>query len=446
MNPRPVLCALVLTVVAAFAPPTRAQSPAPALPPSSATITTNPAAPQLTEAQLETLLGPVALYPDALIALILPAATAPSDVVLAARFLAAQSDPSRLDTQPWDESVRSLTRYPDVIKWLDENLAWTKQVGEAFVAQPAAVMQAVQRLRARARAAGTLVDTPEQKIVTEGEVILIEPARPDLIYVPRYDPEVVYLTRSPGWSQPYLTFGLGFAAGAWLTYDCDWPGRTIWVGNWRQRPQTVWVRPAFPNRPLRPDHPLPVARPWHPPEPRYGSPRVIGYRPEPVVIYPRPMPGTPPRPPGDRYPRHPGSELPPRVVPGAGFEPTSRPSDGPPGERRRDRPDSPTPRNPNPPASALPTLAPPPATLPPPNFIGAPPANSRRERPEPTRPRSESPREPRSGNEPRTPRSGDEPREPRTRDRDRDPRPAPPPAPTPTAKPSVEPTADLTPR
>ena len=428
MNPRPVLRALSFTVAIALVPklPAQTPTPAPALPPSSATLTTG--GPQLSEAQLEALLGPVALYPDALIALILPAATAPSDVVLAARFLAAQSDPSRLDAQPWDESVRSLTRYPDVIKWLDENLAWTKQVGEAFVAQPAAVMQAVQRLRARARAAGTLVDTPEQKIVTEGEIILIEPARPDLIYVPRYDPEVVYLTRPPGWSQPYVTFGLGFAAGAWLTYDCDWPGRTIWVGNWRQRPQTVWVRPAFPNRPLRPGLPLPIARPWHPPEPRYGSPRVIGYRPEPVVIYPHPMPGTPPRPPGDRYARRPGSELPPRVVPGAGFEPTSRPIDGPPGERRRDRFDSPTPRNPNPPASAPPMLAPPPVTLPPPTFIGAPPAETRRERAEPDRPRPESPREPRGGYE------------------RREPRPAPPPAPTPAAKPTVEPTADPTPR
>lgn len=110
---------------------------------------------KLSDAQLETLLGPVALYPDALIALILPASASSSDIVLAARYLAANQDPQQLDAQAWDESVRSLARYPDVIKWLDENLAWTQQLGTAFLAQPAEVMQAVQRLRARARAAGT---------------------------------------------------------------------------------------------------------------------------------------------------------------------------------------------------------------------------------------------------------------------------------------------------
>jgi len=168
MNPHPSSRALGLAFTAAItlAAAARAQTPAPNLPPSSATISAT-ASPQLSDAQLETLLGPVALYPDA-IALILPAATAPSDVVLAARFLAVNRDELQLENQPWDESVRGLARYPDVIKWMDENLAWTKQVGEAFLAQPADAMQAVQRLRARARAAGTLVDTPEQKIVTEG--------------------------------------------------------------------------------------------------------------------------------------------------------------------------------------------------------------------------------------------------------------------------------------
>jgi hypothetical protein len=200
MNPRPCLLPLSLAL-AAFALPAvnRAQTGTPAQPPA-ATTTGNPTAPQLEPAQLETLLGPVALYPDALIALILPATTAPSDIVLAARFLAANATSLPLETQPWDESVRSLARYPDIIKWLDENLAWTKQLGEVFLAQPAEVMQAIQRLRTRARAAGTLIDTPEQKIVTEGEIILIEPAQPAVIYVPRYDPEIVYVTRSPGWN------------------------------------------------------------------------------------------------------------------------------------------------------------------------------------------------------------------------------------------------------
>jgi hypothetical protein len=252
MNPRPCLLPLSLAL-AAFALPAvnRAQTGTPAQPPAT-TTTGNPTAPQLEPAQLETLLGPVALYPDALIALILPATTAPSDIVLAARFLAANATSLPLETQPWDESVRSLARYPDIIKWLDENLAWTKQLGEVFLAQPAEVMQAIQRLRTRARAAGTLIDTPEQKIVTEGEIILIEPAQPAVIYVPRYDPEIVYVTRSPGWNTPYLYFGVGFATGAWLSYDCDWSGRTIWVGNWRQRPHPPGSAPPSPTAPSIP--------------------------------------------------------------------------------------------------------------------------------------------------------------------------------------------------
>ena len=386
MNPHRSSRALGLAFTAAItlAAAARAQTPAPNLPPSSATISTS-TAPQLSDAQLETLLGPVALYPDALIALILPAATAPSDVVLAARFLAVNRDELQLENQPWDESVRSLARYPDVIKWMDENLSWTKQVGEAFLAQPADVMQAVQRLRARARAAGTLVDTPEQKIVTEGEVILIEPAQPNIIYVPRYDPEIVYYTRVSGWSQPYVTFGLGFAIGSWLTYDCDWPGRTIWVGNWRHRPQNVWVRPAFPNRPLHPGATLVVAQPWRPPSHRYQPPRVItGPRPQPVVIYPRPMPGTPPRPPGFERPRHSDSDHSSR--------PGNRPDDN--RDRRRD-PTPPPSRIVNPPAAAPATMMPPPvAVMPPPTTIGAPPPDRRRERPTPSpdSPRRDAPR------------------------------------------------------
>src|SRR6185295_10263232 len=151
--------------------------------------------PVRTQQELDQLFGPIALYPDALVALILPAATVPSDVVMAARFLRDNGDPSRLESESWDDSVKSLSHYPDVVKWMDENLAWTKQAGEAFVAQPADVMNAIQRLRAAARAAGTLIDTPQQRIVIEEDNIAIIPADPEIIYVPRYDPEVVYISR-----------------------------------------------------------------------------------------------------------------------------------------------------------------------------------------------------------------------------------------------------------
>lgn len=208
---------------------------------------------QRTAAQLDQLLGPIALYPDALIALILPSATEASDVVLAARYFATDGDANKVDDQPWDDSVRALAHYPDVIKWMDENLAWTKQVGEAFLEQPADVMKSVQRLRVAARAAGTLVDTPQQRVVTTDEAITIVPAQPEVIYVPSYDPEIVYLQRRDYFPGPFLTFGAGYATGFWLGYDLDWSRHRLWVMNryereryWRQHrqvPAVVVVRP-----------------------------------------------------------------------------------------------------------------------------------------------------------------------------------------------------------
>jgi hypothetical protein len=362
------------------------------------------AAPKLSDAQLESLLGPVALYPDALIALILPASASSSDIVLAARYLAANQDPLLIDNQEWDESVRSLARYPDVIKWLDENLAWTQQLGTVFLAQPAEVMQAVQRLRARARAAGTLIDTPQQKVITEGEVILIEPASPTVIYVPRYDPAVVYVSRPYGWTQPSLFFGLGFGVGSWLSYDCDWRTRTIVVGDWRRRPQTVWVRPAFPYRPPAPGVTVVVGRPWQPPVHRHSRPTVIVNDPRrPVVIvHPRPY---------HEHPRRPDSDSP------------RRPDSGP-----RSRPDT-RPTTTSVIVNAPPTLSPPPVVMPPAHTIGGlPPGERRRERPtttldnplaNPPRPRPEAPREPRPAPNPDRPRS-EAPRESRPESNRRD--------------------------
>lgn len=196
---------------------------------------TPPPAPQvaqvkLTPQELSQLLSPIALYPDALIALILPAATVPSDVVLGARYLAGSGDPATVESQGWDESVKSLIRYPEVLSWMDQNLDWTASVGEAFMSQPADVMNAIQALRAQARAAGTLVDTPEQKIVQEEEYIRIIPADPEIIYVPQYDPQIVYVQ---SYTPAIITFGVGFAVGSWLNYDFDWRQRCIYRGQWR---------------------------------------------------------------------------------------------------------------------------------------------------------------------------------------------------------------------
>ncbi len=187
--------------------------------------------PLLTAEQLDELLGPIALYPDALIALILPAATMPTDLVLASRYLGAGGDTAKVDEQPWDESVRALAHYPDVVKWMDDKLSWAILIGDAFVAQPVDVMQSIQRLRAKARAAGTLVDSDEQKVMEEEGSIRIVPARPEIIYVPYYDPAVVYVNSGPswGWRTSVISYRWSYPTGVWLSYDCDWSNHRVWV-------------------------------------------------------------------------------------------------------------------------------------------------------------------------------------------------------------------------
>ncbi len=204
---------------------------------------------KLNAEELGQLLAPIALYPDALIGLILPACTVTPDVVMAARYLKASGDPEHTENQPWDESVKSLARYPDVVSWMDENLEWTTSVGEAFVEQPADVMAAIQALREQAKAAGNLVDSPQQKVVEEEDNIRIVPADPEVIYVPQYDPQVVYVQSYS--SVPVLTFGIGFAVGSWLCYDFDWRQRCFYRGNWcgwNRDPRNNWNHGSDGNR------------------------------------------------------------------------------------------------------------------------------------------------------------------------------------------------------
>jgi hypothetical protein len=181
--------------------------------------------------QLDQLLGPIALYPDPLVALILPASTFPDQVSAAAAFVSGSADPSTLDSQPWDASVKGLAHYPDVLKWMNDNIDWTRSVGAAFAMQPADVMKSVQQLRAKARAAGTLTNTPQQQVDMQGDDIRIVPTQPDTIYVPEYDADDVF-DIPEGYAGPFITFGIGYPVGPWLGYECNWDNFGIWVGPW----------------------------------------------------------------------------------------------------------------------------------------------------------------------------------------------------------------------
>jgi len=235
--------------------------------------------------QLDQLLGPIALYPDPLVALILPASTVPSDITLAASYLAANGTPGGIDAQPWDPSVKALARYPEVVKWMNDNLNWTQALGAAFAQQPADVMKSVQQLRVQARAAGTLVNTPQQQVELEGDNIRIIPAQSNMIYVPEYDPAIVYET-PVGYAGPFITFGLGYPVGAWLGYQCDWDDYGIWVGPWSPGwgYSREWRNPGSGNNSWRVWQPDPhrsreVVRNFYRPEGRLPSPGgVAGYR------------------------------------------------------------------------------------------------------------------------------------------------------------------------
>ncbi len=188
--------------------------------------------PKLSPEELEELLAPIALYPDALLAQILAASTYPADVVLANRWVQEKRDPATLDERDWDPSIKALTQFPTVLKMMDEQLEWTSQLGEAYLNQPEDVMAAVQSLRAKARAAGSLSDTPEQRIVVEERVIQIVPANPEIIYVPVYSPQVVYVPSATPPPVP-VRFGLGIRLGAWANLGCDWIRRCVYYDRWR---------------------------------------------------------------------------------------------------------------------------------------------------------------------------------------------------------------------
>lgn len=228
-----------------------------------------PAPGEATPEELEELVSPIALYPDLLVARILVASTFPTQIVEAYRWLEQNPNlkgdqfANAVNEQPWDPSVRSLSQFRDVIKTMNDSLAWTSELGEAYYNQPDDVMEAIQRLRNRAVKAGTLKDTPQQKVetkaaapeaaeagapeggATQQQTVVIEPAQQNTVYVPQYDPATAYgapVAAPVGYAAPaagytgtemlatgLLSFGAGMGLMALINegdddWDCGWDG------------------------------------------------------------------------------------------------------------------------------------------------------------------------------------------------------------------------------
>lgn len=207
----------------------------------------------MSASELEALVAPIALYPDALVAQILAASTFPDQVAVADYWLRQNQQLTgtalirAVDKQPWDASVKALTEFPTVLDKLSKNLVWTSSLGEAYHNQPSDVMAAIQSLRAKAKAAGNLKSTPQMTVVQQSpSTIVIEPANPEVVYVPVYNPTVIY-GGTPYYTPGYtvgeaavdadaIGFGAGVALGAlagggwgwgWNSWNCDWNGGAV---------------------------------------------------------------------------------------------------------------------------------------------------------------------------------------------------------------------------
>src|SRR3989442_10122569 len=201
--------------------------------------------------ELQQLVAPIALYPDALVAQVLAASTYPTEIVEADRWMQRHSDlkgeklAEEVDKQPWDPSVKALAQFPSVLENMDKNISWTSSLGDAYANQQQDVTDAVQAMRQQARKAGHLNSSEQEKVTTQGNTIVIEPANPEVVYVPAYDPWLVYgepIVAYPGWypvpgiflAGAGIGFGIGFGVGffggygwGWHHWGCDWHGHRV---------------------------------------------------------------------------------------------------------------------------------------------------------------------------------------------------------------------------
>ncbi|NQW83834.1 MAG: DUF3300 domain-containing protein [Alcaligenaceae bacterium] len=197
--------------------------------------------------ELQALVSPIALYPDSLLSQMLMAATYPLEVAEAANWLRSNNHMSStalqnaLKPQTWDNSVKSLVTFPDALNMLGNKLDWTQKLGDAYLAQPKDLMQAVQALRLKAKQAGNLKTTQQLMVSTDTETnIIIMPANPQMVYVPTYNPTMVYgawgypayppyPVYNPAWG--FMAFGVGMAVGASLWAEPHWGSGSITVNN-----------------------------------------------------------------------------------------------------------------------------------------------------------------------------------------------------------------------
>jgi hypothetical protein len=269
-------CLLSLALLFATLPPSLSAQDAQAPPPQDTQAPAQgggqgPPYAQQTPEQLQRLVAPIALYPDSLVAQILAASTFPEEVVEADRWVQTHPDlkgealGQTVDQQPWDPSVKALAAFPSVLGNMDKNLSWTSSLGDAYYNQQQDVMDAVQVMRRKAEAAGALKSTPQEVVKTEGPDIDIEPASPDVVYVPAYDPWLVYgypIVAWPGWypypgiwfGGPYLSFGLGFGIGwfggfgwGWGHWGFDWHNHYAIYnrGRYYSRSRTFYNRGSY---------------------------------------------------------------------------------------------------------------------------------------------------------------------------------------------------------
>jgi hypothetical protein len=188
--------------------------------------------------QLDNLLSPIALYPDPLLAQVFVAATFPDQVEEAARYV-RENGQNGIDDQDWDVSVKAVAHYPTVIGMMADKIDWTTSLGQAYVNQSTDIASSVQRLRHLARSAGNLQSSPQQEVLEHDNYIAISPYQPEYIYVPVYDPAIIYYRRP--YYGPAITFGVGFPIGAWLNLDFRWG----YGGGWGGVYYTGWRREGW---------------------------------------------------------------------------------------------------------------------------------------------------------------------------------------------------------